>query len=100
MRPPPASRSVRRWPQAGADNAEHVLWRIPIKFAVKPPNEIGRRRFWQPVLGIHSVHFSLDVHMRGGFDLKTAALGIVPLNAVIGVHDAHDPSKVRCGARV
>jgi hypothetical protein len=56
---------------AGAGNAQHVHRCVPIEFAMKRADELCRRRFGQPMFGIHSIHFGatealIDLRWRGG----------------------------------
>ena len=56
-----------------AANAQHVLGRIVVEFAMQPADEIGGGRFGQAVLRRHPVDVGLDADMSGGLDLQVAS---------------------------
>ena len=57
-----------------APDAQHVLGRTFVEFAVQPAQKIGRRRLAQPVLGRQSIDLGLQANMGSRFDLQITAL--------------------------
>src|SRR5215470_8764890 len=117
LRAPFAGLHDKRLVDAG--DAEHILRGVTIEFAMKPAYEIGRCRFRQPMLGVHSIYVSVHPHMCRGLDLEISApfvlielarqrtfdilgAGVVPLDeiAVIAVHDTHESGKASGRARM
>jgi hypothetical protein len=98
---------------------EHWLARVSVELAVQPANKVHGGRFRQRTFGTLPIHFGLNPHVSGGFDLQVPStfipvefsgkrtrdfprVRIVTLDkvAVVSVHHPYEVGEIRSGPGV